>query len=400
MKASGHILCTVAIVAVAVNLRCGVTSLGAVLGELTHAWRLSGTESGILTALPVCTFASVGATAPGLARRFGPERLVAGAMLLAAVGLGARAAADSVGMFALASVLALAGAAIGNVLLPPLVKRYFPGRVGSATAMYSTALALGMTGGAALTVPAEHAFGGDWRVGLGIWAVLALLAAPPWLALAASGHPGTNRADQLDRAEHSCRGLPVHRAATARWLTLFFGCQSLNAYVVLGWLPSILSGAGLDARSASLPLALSSALSIPMSLVVPRLAARRPTQYGLVVATTAAYAGGYLGLLCTPGALPWLWAALLGAGNGAFPLAVTMIGLQSRRAEVTTALSALAQSAGYLVAAVGPLLVGVLHQSSGGWRLPLLVVLGTLVAQLVSGLHAASPHTVETELAA
>jgi CP family cyanate transporter-like MFS transporter len=401
-RVNGRILCAVAIVAVALNLRSGVTSLGAVLGELSRDWQLSGSVSGILTALPVCTFATVGATAPALARRFGPPRLVALAMLVAAFGLAARAMAPSVWLFGLASVAALAGAAIGNVLLPPLVKRYFPDRVGVVTAMYTTALALGMTGGAALTVPAERAFGGDWRVGLMIWAALAAVAVPPWLVLASgAGVPGGSAGPDARDSQAAAvvtRRAPVRRARTARWLALYFGCQSLNAYVVLGWLPSILAGAGLDARSASLPLALSSAMSIPMALVVPGFAARRPNQYGLVVATTLCYAGGYVGLMVAPAAAPLLWAALLGAGNGALPLAVTMISFRSGRPEITTSLSALAQSAGYLLAATGPLLVGVLHQSSGGWSLPLLLALSTLIGQLVSGVQAASPGTVDAEL--
>jgi CP family cyanate transporter-like MFS transporter len=184
----------------------------------------------------------------------------------------------------------------------------------------------------------------------------------------------------------------------ARALTLFFGCQSLNAYVVLGWLPSVLIDAGRDTRSASLSLALVSAMSVPMSIALPAIAGRRVDQRGLVVLTTVCYAGGYLGLLVAPAALGWLSAALLGAGNGAFPLAVTLIGLRTRRPEMTAALSGLVQSGGYLLAVVGPLLVGVLHQVSGGWRVPLLVVLGTLVPQLVSGLRAARPGTVEAEL--
>jgi CP family cyanate transporter-like MFS transporter len=171
--------------------------------------------------------------------------------------------------------------------------------------------------------------------------------------------------------------------------------------VVLGWLPSILTDAGWDPRSASLPLAVFSAMSIPMSIVLPAVAGRRLDQRGLVALTTACYALGYLGLLAAqavPGALSvlgWLSAGLLGAGNGAFPLAVTLIGLRSRRAEVTTALSALVQSGGYLLAVAGPLLVGLLHQVCGGWRIPLLLVLATLAPQLLSGWRSARPGTVE-----
>jgi MFS transporter, CP family, cyanate transporter len=412
-----RILLVVGIVAVAVNLRCAVTSLGAVLAEVTRAWGFSGLLAGLLTALPVATFAVVGAGAPSLARRLGPERLVAAAMLTAAAGLALRAVSGSAALFLGGSGLALAGAAIGNVLMPTLVKRYFPERTGAMTALYTTALAVGMTGGAALTGPAERAFGGDWRVGLGVWAGLALVAAPPWLALAGFAGRGTGAAVGGGGAGAGSAGagaggfgsagaggvggspaLALRRTGLARALTLFFGCQSLNAYVVLGWLPSVLIDAGRDARSASLSLALVSAMSVPMSIALPAIAGRLVDQRGLVVLTTACYAGGYLGLLFAPASLGWLSAALLGAGNGAFPLAVTLIGLRTRRPEMTTALSGLVQSGGYLLAVVGPLLVGVLHQVSGGWRVPLLVLLGTLVPQLASGLRAARRGTVEAEL--
>jgi len=369
-----------------------VTSLGAVLGEVTRAWGFSGLLAGLLTALPVATFSIVGSGAPALARRIGAERAVAAAMLIASAGLTLRACTGSAALFLAGSGVALAGAAIGNVLMPALVKRYFPARTGAITALYTTALALGMTGGAALTGPAERAFGGDWRAGLGGWAALALVAAPPWLALAGLGR-GPREASRGV-------GEPVPalvRSPLARSLTLFFGCQSLNAYVVLGWLPSMLIDAGRDPRSASLSLALVSAMSVPMSIVLPAIAGRRLEQRGLVVLTTACYAGGYLGLLWAPGPLGWLSAALLGAGNGAFPLSVTLIGLRTRRPEVTAQLSALVQSGGYLLAVAGPLLVGVLHQVSGGWRVPLLVLLGTLLAQLASGLRAARRGTVEAD---
>jgi MFS transporter, CP family, cyanate transporter len=397
-----RILLIVGIVAVAVNLRCAVTSLGAVLGEVTRAWGFSGLLAGLLTALPVATFAAVGAAAPALARRWGPERLIAVAMLTASAGLTLRALTGSAVLFLGGSGLALAGAAIGNVLMPTLVKRYFPERTGAMTALYTTALAVGMTGGAALTGPAERAFGGDWRVGLGVWAALALVAAPPWLALAGFAGRGSGAIGVggigVGRAGGDEPEPALHRAPLARALLLFFGCQSLNAYVVLGWLPSVLIDAGRDPRSASLSLALVSAMSVPMSIALPAIAGRRVDQRGLVVLTTVCYAGGYLGLLFAPAALGWLSAALLGAGNGAFPLAVTLIGLRTRRPEMTTALSGLVQSGGYLLAVVGPLLVGVLHQVSGGWRVPLLVLLGTLVPQLASGLRAGRRGTVEAEL--
>jgi CP family cyanate transporter-like MFS transporter len=396
-----QLLTVLAIVTLAMNLRSGVTSLGPVLGEISGYWQLSGAVQGMLTALPAVCFGAIGAAAPVLARRWGSERLVVVALATSSVGLVARAAATSVPGFLVASVLALSGAAIGNVLLPPLVARYFPDRVGGVTALYTTALALGMTGGAALTVPAEQALGGGWRYGLGVWALLAAVALPPWLMLAAERRTAAARSTPAPSVPAprggagrggERRGAPVpplYRSASVRALTMFFGCQALNAYVVLGWLPTVLADAGLDHRAASLPVAAIGALSVPLSLLLPGLAVRRTARCWLVAGTSAAYAGGYLGLLCAPAAAPWLWAVLFGLGNGAFPLAATMIGLAARRAELATSLSALVQGGGYLVAAAGPALVGVLHQASGGWRVPLLALLAPVAGQLYGGLRAA-----------
>jgi MFS transporter, CP family, cyanate transporter len=387
-------LLTAAIVAIALNLRAGATSVGAVLPQLRATWGLSGTTAGLLTSLPVATFAAVGVLAPLLARWFTPEPVLAAAMLVAALGLLARTGAGTVGGFAVASVVALSGAAIGNVLLPSLVTRYFPTRVGAMTALYSTALALGMAGGAGMTVPAERVLDGGWRIGLGIWIDLAVLAALLWLAVC-WGQVGTARTVAEIRRDAR---IPVHRAATARWLALFFGCQSLNAYIVVGWLPSMLADAGLDRETAAWSLAAASVLSIPMSLLVPWLTARRGGPHLPVLLTTACYAGGYLGLLGAPGHWPWLWAVLLGAGNGALSLAVTLIGLRSRHPRSTAALSAFVQGAGYLLAIAGPLLFGLLHQLGGSWRPPLLAALATLAVQLVAGLRAGAGRRVEDEL--
>ncbi|HZZ48130.1 MAG TPA: MFS transporter [Pseudonocardia sp.] len=394
LSASTKFLVVVGILAVAVNLRSGVTSFGSVLGEFSRAWQLPGTVSGLLTALPVATFATVGLLAPVLARWFDSEPVVAAAMLASGIGLLARAYANSVPVFIACTVVALSGAAIGNVLLPPLVKHYFPNRIGLMTGLYNTALAIGMTGGASLTIPAEHHFWGGWRAGLGVWADVAAFAAIPWLVLCWSSLGPTAG----PRPRHRSHRVPIHRSATARWLTLYFGCQSLNAYVVMGWLPSILTDAGFDARHASLALALANAMSIPMSMLIPLLAARRPTQYGLVCLTAGFYAAGYLGLMWSPKPGLWLCALLLGAANGSLPLAITMINLRSGRAELTAQLSAMTQCGGYLLAIAGPFLAGTLHQISGSWHLPLYAVLVAVAAQLVSGLRAAANRTVESEL--
>lgn len=393
------VLVLVGLVAVALNLRSTVTSLGVLLPEISRHWGMSGLFAGLLTTLPVLVFAVVGALAPALAGRLGAERALSLAMLAAAAGLTVRAVAEPEGLFVAATCCALAGAAVGNVLMPAMVKRWFPARIGAVTALCTTALAVGMAGGAALTEPAAALLDGSWRAGLGVWAALALVAVPLWLPVVARA-PGLRRRPGGPALAVAGGRVAVWRAPAARALVVFFGCQSLNAYVVLGWLPSMLVDAGWDPAAAALPLALFGALSVPMSILLPALAARRRDQRGLVALTTGCYALGYLALWAAVAVAPaavglgWAGAALLGLGNGAFPLAITLIGLRGRDAEVTAALSGMVQGGGYLLAALGPLAVGLLRQLTDGWPVPLAVVLGTLVVQQLSGSRAARPGAV------
>lgn len=379
------------ILLVALNLRTAVTSVGAVLGEVRAALDMSGLVAGLVTTLPVVCFAVLGAPAAWLAARLGAARVLGIAMLITAMGLAARAVAGSAGVFLLASALALSGAAIGNVLLPLLVKENFPRHVGAMSALYTTALAVGTAAAAGLTVPAQRALGGDWRIGLGLWAGLALVAVLPWLGLV--GRTGSGA--RTRRAAPS-----VLRSRLAWALAVFFGCQSLNAYVVFGWLAQVYRDAGLPGQTANLLLAVVTAMAIPVSLLVPPLAARFPDQRVLVVVTTACYAAGYVGLILAPVGGAVVWAVLLGLGGGAFPLALTMIGLSAREPAVVGALSGFVQSTGYLLAAAGPVTFGVLHAATGGWAVPVSLLLGVLVIQLVAGLFSGRARVVDDELPA
>jgi CP family cyanate transporter-like MFS transporter len=380
------------IILVALVLRSPVTGLGAVLRDVTRDLRLNGLTAGIATTLPVVCFAILGGLAPMAARRSGSERVLAASMGISAVGLAVRAASDSAELFLVATAAALTGAAVGNVLMPAMVRGHFPNRVGSMTALYTTTLAVGMTAGAALTVPLQRALGGGWRTGLGCLTVFAVAASLPWLVLSVRAGGRGGRGGPAVGAADDYISVSVSADHSARALMVFFGAQSLNAYAVFGWLPSIAASSGTPDAGILLPVV--SAMAIPFSVAMPTLAARLGDQRPLVVLTTVCYAGGYLWLLILPGAIGWPAAVLLGAGNGAFPLAVTLVGLRSMDPRVTAALSGFVQGGGYLLAASGPLLVGVLHQYTGGWGLPLMLLLVTLVPQLLFGFQAGAPGAV------
>ncbi|MGW3406592.1 CynX/NimT family MFS transporter [Streptomyces zhihengii] len=385
------------IVLAALNLRPAVTSLGALLEEARVDLHMSGTVTGLLTSVPALCFAVFGTTAPRLARRFGPAAVVCAGMAAITAGLVIRPLAGGATGFLAATALALVGIAVSNVLMPVIVKNYFPDRVGPMTGVYSMALAAGTSLAAAATVPMTSALGGSWRTGLAVWAVLAAAAVLPWLALlrdrAGSGTmPGAAAGRAADTPAP-----PITRSPTAWALACFFGLQATGAYITMGWMPQIFRDAGVSASAAGVLLAVTMAMGIPLAFVIPRLAARMRNQGPIVVALGLCGVTGYLGLFLAPAAGAWAWAILLGVSNCAFPLALTMIGMRSRTGAGVVRLSAFAQSAGYLISIPGPLLVGVLYQHSGGWTVPLLLMAGLLVPQMVAGVFAGRDRTIEDE---
>ncbi|MFJ4868012.1 CynX/NimT family MFS transporter [Streptomyces sp. NPDC088757] len=396
---------TVGLVLAALNLRPAITSLGALLEEVSEGLHMSGSVAGVLTSVPPLCFAVFGITAPRLARRFGPAAVVCAGMAAIFTGLVLRPLAGGTAAFLAASALALMGIAVSNVLMPVIVKRYFPDRVGTMTGLYSMALALGTSVAAAATVPLTDALGGDWRLGLGVWAALAVLAVLPWLPLLRD-RDRVSRAPRASRTEAGAAPaaevpLPaaprVTRSRTAWALGAFFGLQATGAYITMGWMPQIFRDAGVPASTAGVLLAVTMVMGVPLAFVIPRLATRMKTQGPIVVALALCGLGGYTGLFLAPAAGAWVWAVLLGVSNCAFPLALTMIGMRSRTGTGVVRLSAFAQSVGYLISIPGPLLVGVLYQHSGGWGLPIALMGGLMVPQMIAGILAGRDRTVEDE---
>ncbi|MEV4168863.1 MFS transporter [Nonomuraea sp. NPDC049709] len=380
------------IVLAALNLRTAVTSVGPLLDHLAAGLGMSSAGTGLLTTLPVLAFASVGAITPALARRVGEHRLLLLALVTLGAGLLVRSMVGSAPVFLLSSAVALSGGAVGNVLIPTLIKRHFPANTGIMTTVYTTALAAGTMLAAAATVPIERA-SGDWHVALGVWAALAAVAAIPWLALLRS-EPERDTGGR----DASLRGLV--RSKLAWMIAIYFGTQSMIAYIMFGWLATILTDAGYTTSEAGLVLGVFTALSIPVSILVPVIASRYRDQRPAVAGLVAFYAVGFLGLWFAPPSTAMVWVVFVAVGMGSFPLALMMLALRTRTPEATAALSAFGQSAGYLISSVGPLLVGVLREATGGWAVPYVLIFAVLVAQLVTGLYAGRNRYLEDERAA
>jgi CP family cyanate transporter-like MFS transporter len=388
----GLLLIAVAIVLTGLNLRTAVNSVGPVLEELQHGLGLSSGEAGLVTTMPVICFALIGFAGPPLSARFRDGHVLAGALATMAAGLVLRAVAGVFGVFLLGTVLAMVGGALGNVLLPALVKKHFPRRTGLLVGAYSTALSSGGAVAAVAAAPVAGAFGEDgWRWALGIWAVLALVAALPWLAVKARPSAGPARRPAV----------PLHafaRSPLAVALAVFFGLQSLEAYVIIGWSAQYLRDSGLSAATAGLLLGINSVVVIPLNAVVAPLTVRPRAQRPLLALFVAAYLAGWIGLWRSPLTVPWLWMILLAVGMASFPMVLALLGLRARTPETTAGLSTVAQGWGYLLAACGPLLVGILHGRTGGYTGMFVLVLAATIGLGLSGLLVTRNRYVDDDL--
>lgn len=388
----GRWLITIAVVVLAANLRPAVNGLGSVIPELRASTGLSATAAGVLLALPTLSFALIGLLAPAVAARLGTHRTVLIALFALVLGQLVRALLPGLVALFGGSAIALAGVATANVLMPGLVRLHFAGQVTAMTAIYTTVLSAGGAVAAGVTLPIEHALHGDWRLGIGIWTVVAAIGLGPWLLL------GTRRrvAPRTAGTRRFTIGGLLHTRLA--WVMAgYFGTQALQAYVMFGWLSAILTDAGRSDTAAAGYVSLVAAIGVVVSAVVPLLLSRLPVAV-LILTMAAGYLTGYLGLLADPGGATWLWCTLIGLGTGAFPVALTLVALRARTPEGTTVLSGFTQSLGYLIASTGPLLFGLLHDLAGGWTVSLLALCVILAAHLVFGLLAARVRYIENEL--
>lgn len=424
----GRALAVLGILLCAFSLRSAVASLSPLLDYITADFPLPTAVIGLIgTAPPVC-FAIFGLLTPLFERRLGLERVTVIALTAIAAGLVLRG--FSVGSVSLLATTALifAGVGMGNILLPPLVKKYFPDRLGMMLTLYTTAMALSTFLPPLVAVPLADAAG--WRMSLGLWGVFAAAGALPWIAMLITGRTNVAPAprpaslpslpesvegrDSLaaasDPAELSTGPIAIAptnsrtfgrlvRLPLAWAIAVVFSTSSIMAYTSFAWLPSIVSEIeGVTATAAGLLLSLFAVMSLPASLLVPVLVVRFQATRPLYAVACASGLLGATGLLFWSNSVTvWLWTALFGIVGVMFPLALVLISIRSRTPESAVALSSFVQSAGYIIAAGFPLVIGVLHEASGNWTIPLLVIVGVLIASIPFGIIAGRRRTVEEE---
>lgn len=396
---AGRSTALLGIVLVAVNLRTAVAAISPIADRISADIDLDDVGLGLIGAIPPVAFALSGLFGAALARRIGLEALTLFCIIAIVVGQVVRGVAPTYAVLLVGSMVTFAGIGVANILLPPLVKRYFPDRVGLLTAVYVGMMAVGTAVPSALAVPVADSAG--WRVSVGMWSALTLISIIPWI-IVADRHRRDRRAAALVEdpgiAEPTRMPGRIIRSRTAWAITVIFAVSSFNAYASFSWLPQLLvDTAGIGQADAGVLLALYSLVGLPSALIVPGIVARVTNVGWVVWSGAAAIVFGFLGLLLAPAAAPWLWVALAGLGPLLFPAALVLINLRTRTEHGSIALSAFAQGVGYIGGAAGPLVIGVVHELTDGWTVPIIAFLSTAGAAIAAGVVLGRRGFVEDE---
>lgn len=384
---SRSVLLALAVLVTSTNLRAALTSVGPAVDEIQAALGLSATVVSLLTALPLVLFGVGAFSFPALARRTSPDRLAVVLLVLVAVGLLLRSSAGVTALL-IGTIGAGAGIAVLNVLLPAIIKEEFPHRVGMMMGLYVGAMSAVAGIAAWATVPITVRGPDGWRWGLAVWAAPALLGLLAWGAFGVR-----HRVARFPAPDTPPRELRHDGVAWA--VTIYMGLQALIFYTLVAWLPSVLRAAGVSPARAGLALSLLLLVGVPVSLFVPSMASRSVTQVPLAHASAAAVLLGVVALIVAPARAPDLWAVLLGVGTASgFSLALTLAVLRTRTSHDTARLSAMSQGVGYLLAVLGPALLGAMIDLTGSWTPPLLALACFVALQAWVGGRAGLPRTV------
>lgn len=379
------------IILFAFSLRSAVASLSPVIAQIEQDFPVSTVAIGLIGTTPPVCYAIFGIITPALERRLGLERLASAAMIVVTIGLIVRALAPNSVVLVGATAAIFAAVGVGNILLPPLVKKYFPDRLGLMMSLYSTTMAVATFFPPLVAVPLGDGVG--WRVSLGLWAVFAVAAFLPWLALL-----------RRERAV-AAAGVqaPSPRVFGRMWRTPMawavlggFTVSSIFAYTSFAWLPEILTDiAGVSPAQAGGLLSLFAAIGLPAALLIPLLVVRFHAVRAIVAAAVVGGFIGIAGLTFAPTVATWLWVAFWGFPTFLFPMSLVLLGVRSRTSEGAVALSGFVQSVGYAIAAIFPLAFGVVHEVTGSWNIAFGVLSVILLAAIPAGLIASRSENVE-----
>ncbi|MEO2206367.1 MFS transporter [Paenibacillus pabuli] len=378
------------IILIAATMRSPITAAGPIVELIRADTGISHTMAGLLTSLPLLAFAAISPFAPQLAKRFGLEAALLTAIIIVTFGIALRFLPSVPALFAGTAILGC-GIALSNVLLPSLIKRDFPLRVGLVTGLYSVSMNIWGAIASGISVPAAGFTSMGWHASLGMWAVLSILALILWLPHVRNGRRG----EVYIASRNNEKPVRLRSSSLAWYITLFMGLQSLIFYSTITWLPEILSTQGFNPSSAGLMLSMMQMVSVPVTFIIPILAGRMKDQRVLTAITCTCLILGYAFLLSGISSLVTVGVVLAGIGGGAsFGLVTMFFVLRTADARQAAGLSGMAQSFGYMLAAGGPLLFGLIHDWTHGWTIPLLLQVSLAIVLLITGIMASKNRLI------
>lgn len=388
----GRLLVLAAIIASALTLRVAVTAFTPLATRIGAEIGYSTAVVGVFGMIPTAMFALAGLLTPVFVRRLGLEGTALAAMLMTGLGSAARALVPDTWELLTFSALALTGMGIGNVVIPPLVKRYFPDRLALLSSAYIVMVQLGTVVPALVAVPIAEAHG--WRVSLGLWALLGFAAALPWWGVLRDRR-GHAKADTIALPGQERPTGKVWRSPVAWGMAVMFGMTSLSTYSVFTWLPTIFTDAGASASFGGTMVGVFALIGLMAALTAPLVVGRVTNPFPAAIVCAVCFFVGFAGLLWAPMSAPLVWVLLTGVGPSTFPMALTLINLRTETAAGSAALSGFAQGVGYTVACIGPLLFGLLHSSTNAWELPFAFLGVTVFVMLAGAWQACKPRMLE-----
>ncbi|WP_087972334.1 CynX/NimT family MFS transporter [Oceanobacillus rekensis] len=380
-----YILLIAGIVIIAFNLRPAITSVGPVISLIRDDIGLSSWSAGLLTSLPLIAFAIMSPMAPRLGNRYTNERAMIIGLILLFFGISIRSISVVFLLF-MGTLFVGLGIAILNVLLPGIIKDKFPAKVGLMTSVYSTSMGIFAASASGLSVPLANTMNGGWQTALLVWTIPAVLGIIVWIYLSRKERT-TNQTEKYYVHTTDNR---IWRSPLAWQVAGFMGFQSFLFYVTISWLPTILSDSGLSMTTAGWMLSFTQIIGLPASFLVPMIAEKLKSQRGIVIVLTLSGFLGYGGLLLGKSYTIMLISVILIGITlaGAFALALAFLGMRARTAKQAAELSGMAQSIGYLLAAMGPIIIGYLYDLTNAWTIPLITIMSVCVLVLLFGLGA------------
>ena len=373
------------------NLRFAVTSIAPLLGQVRTDVGLTPLHTSLLAAAPPMMFAICGVLAVTLARRIGLERSLIVSLALAGAGTVGRSLTHEPATFLGWTVVATAGLGLGNILIPPLIKRYFPERIALVTTTYTLCLVIGQALPPVFILPMANALG--WRTAVGLWAVVAVVAAVPWLG---TRRWWRNKPTARGRRPAGVRARQLWRSPITWGIATMLGANAMGGYCLMGWLPQVLIDSGYSVDAAGGYFAAFTLGCLFGATVAPPIIARTKHVAAFTLGLPALWLVGLVGLALWPTTGTFWWIAITRVGDSSFAAAMTLMNLRTRRPETVVALSGMTQAFSYVSAAVVSFAFGALHAATGAWTTPLLMLTCVLTAfGVVGALLASRPVMVE-----